>query len=44
MESEEADDVTLEKPRKLIDLKHKVTIKLLPYEELKGMISTDQTG
>ena len=44
MESEEDEDVKMEKPRKLIDQKHKVAVQVLLYEELKGMISTDQTG
>ena len=44
MESEEPDYVTLQKPRKLIDQKQKVTIKVLLYDKLKGMRSTDQTG
>ena len=44
MESEEEEDVALEKPRKLIDRKHKVAIQVLSYEELKAMISTNQTG
>ena len=44
MESEEDDNVKLEKPRKLIDQKHKVAVQVVSYEELKGMISTNQTG
>ena len=42
--NETEEETTLEPPQQLIDQQHKVSINTIDFEELNGIISTDQTG
>ena len=44
MNEEFEPDIELEPPRRILDRKHNVGIKVIKFEDLKGTMSTDQTG
>ena len=44
MNEEFEPDIELEPPRRILNIKHYVGIKVIKFENLKGIMSTDQTG